>query len=425
MVVGVEVRGRIGERYDEVLTEEALAFVAALQRAFGSRRRELLDRRRRRQADIDAGATPGFLPETADVREDGSWRVAPPAPGLVDRRCEITGPTEAKMLVNALNSGARVFMVDFEDANSPSWDNLVQGQLNVTDAIERRIGFTSPDGKRYALAERTAVMVARPRGWHLVERHVHVDGEPVSASLFDFGLYFFRNARRLLGAGLGPYFYLPKLESHLEARLWNEVFLAAQEALGLPRGTIRATVLVETLPAAFEMEEILHELREHSSGMNAGRWDYMFSMIKTFRGHGSDFLLPDRNTVTMTVPFMRAYTELLVRTCHRRGAHAIGGMAAFVPNRRDSEANATALARVREDKGREARDGFDGAWVAHPDLVPVVAEVFEARLGARPHQKERLQEDVQVGQAELLDVRVAGGRVTEAGLDNNISVALQ
>src|SRR5512135_2558238 len=425
MVVGVEVRGRIGERYDEVLTEEALAFVAALQRAFGSRRRELLDRRRRRQADIDAGATPGFLPETADVREDGSWRVAPPAPGLVDRRCEITGPTEAKMLVNALNSGARVFMVDFEDANSPSWDNLVQGQLNVTDAIERRIGFTSPDGKRYALAERTAVMVARPRGWHLVERHVHVDGEPVSASLFDFGLYFFRNARRLLGAGLGPYFYLPKLESHLEARLWNEVFLAAQEALGLPRGTIRATVLVETLPAAFEMEEILHELREHSSGMNAGRWDYMFSMIKAFRERGSDFLLPDRNTVTMTVPFMRAYTELLVRTCHRRGAHAIGGMAAFIPSRRDPQVNERALAKVREDKEREVRDGFDGSWVAHPDLVPVCTEVFDTALGDRPNQLDRLREDVHVTAEQLLAARETPGTITEEGLRNDVGVGIQ
>jgi malate synthase len=340
--------------------------------------------RARRQAEFDAGTLPDFLDETRMARES-EWRVAAPAPDLTDRRVEITGPTDRKMVINALNSGARVFMADFEDADSPTWANMVEGQLNLTDAIDRTIDFKNPDGRVYRLDERVATLVARPRGWHLVERHLLVDGEPISASLFDFGLYFYRNAQRLIDKGSGPYFYLPKLESHLEARLWNDVFLFAQERLRLPAGTIRATVLIETILAAFEMDEILYELREHSAGLNAGRWDYIFSMIKKFRSR-PEMLTPDRARITMKVPFMRAYTELLVKTAHRRGAHAIGGMAAFIPNRRDPDANAAALARVREDKEREAGDGFDGTWVAHPDLVPVAMQVFDRALGDAPKQ---------------------------------------
>ncbi len=328
------------------------------------------------------------------------------------------------MMINALNSGADVFMADFEDALSPTWHNVVQGQLNLIDAVRRRIEFVNPDGRVYRLKEETATLLVRPRGWHLVEKHVLVDGQPISASLFDFGLYFFHNARELLERGTGPYFYLPKLENHLEARLWNDVFNAAQDALGIPRGTIRATVLVETILAAFEMEEILYELRDHMAGLNAGRWDYIFSVIKKFRKR-PDFVLPDRIQVTMTVPFMRAYTELLVKTCHRRGAHAIGGMAAFIPSRKDPKVNEVALAKVREDKERESGDGFDGTWVAHPDLVPVAREVFAQVLGDKPHQKERQREDVHVTAQDLLDVRVPGGTITENGLRNNISVALQ
>ncbi|MGH9067048.1 MAG: malate synthase, partial [Acidimicrobiales bacterium] len=334
-----------------ILTGEALDLVAGLQRSFRDRRAELLAEREARQARLSAGATLGFLPETAHVRS-GEWKVAPPPGDLTERRVEITGPTEAKMLINALNSGASVHMTDFEDANAPTFENMIQGQANLIGAVEGTITFTNPDGREYRLVERPAVLVVRPRGGHLPERHVEVDGDAVSGSLLDFGLYLFHCARRLIERGSGPYFYLPKLESHLEARLWNDVFNSAQDALGLPRGTIRATVLVETISAAFEMEEILYELRDHSAGLNAGRWDYMFSLIKKFRTRGSEFLLPDRNAVTMTVPFMRAYTELLVRTCHRRGAHAIGGMAAFIPARRDPGVNATALAKVREDKAR-------------------------------------------------------------------------
>src|SRR5688572_25697709 len=328
------------------------------------------------------------------------------------------------MMINALNSGARVFMADFEDALSPPWTNVITGQLNSMDAVRRTLEYVSPEGKRYALADRLATLVVRPRGWHLEEKHVLVNGEPMSASLFDFGLYFFHNARELLAHGSGPYFYLPKLESHLEARLWNEVFNAAQDALGLPRGSIRATVLIETILAAFEMDEILYELRDHAAGLNAGRWDYLFSIIKNFRER-PEFVLPDRAQLTMAVPFMRAYTELLVQTCHRRHAHAIGGMAAFIPSRRDAEVNATAFANVREDKGREAEAGYDGAWVAHPDLVPVVQQVFDRALGERPHQKERRREDVRVGRRELLDVSVPGARITSAGLQGDVSVALQ
>ncbi len=420
---GIEVTADVGP-FDEVLTGEALGFVAALQREFGGRRLDLLERRRQRHADLAAGGTLDFLPETADVRA-GDWRVPPPAPGLVDRRVEITGPTEAKMLVNALNSGADVWLADFEDANAPTWDNLAGGQLNLIRALDRTIDFTSPEGKQYRLGERLATIVVRPRGWHLPEKHVRVDGEPVAGALFDFGLHAFHCARRQLDAGHGPYFYLPKLQSHLEARLWNDVFLLAQQRLDLPRGTIRATVLIETVPAAFEMDEILYELREHAAGLNAGRWDYLFSMIKEFRERGAEFLLPDRNAVTMTAPMMRAYTDLLVRTCHRRGAHALGGMAAFIPSRRDPEVNERALAKVREDKEREAGDGFDGSWVAHPDLVPVCREVFDRALGDRPNQLGTLREDVSVGATDLLAVAKTPGEPTEAGLRNDVGVALQ
>ncbi len=363
----IVLKGPNQGRSTEVLTPEALAFVARLQRQFGERRLELLRKRDERQARLDAGEQPQFLAETHSVRES-EWKVAKAPKDLQDRRVEITGPTDRKMLINALNSGARVFMADFEDSNSPTWSNLVGGQVNLIDAIERRIDFTSPEGKEYRLNDKVATLLVRPRGWHLDEKHLELDGKPVSGSLFDFGLYFFHNAKRLLGKGSGPYFYLAKLESHLEARLWNDVFNFAQDDLGIPRGTIRATVLIETILAAFEMEEILYELRDHSSGLNAGRWDYIFSIIKKFRNR-PDFVLPDRAQVTMTVPFMRAYTELLVKTCHRRSAHAMGGMAAFIPSRKDPEVNRIALAKVKDDKDREAGDGFDGTWVAHPDLV--------------------------------------------------------
>jgi malate synthase len=421
---GVELRptGEMTPEFNKILTEEALAFVATLHRAFNLRRKELLAKRAERQTRIDAGELPDFLPETKHIRQ-GDWQVAPiPAP-LQRRHVEITGPTERKMLINALNSGADMFMADFEDANSPTFANMVQGHLNLRDAIERVIEFDSPDGSHYKLNDNVATLLVRPRGWHLIEKHVLVDGEPMSASLFDFGLYLFHNGQRLLKKGYGPYFYLPKLESHLEARLWNDVIVAAQDALGLPRATVKVTVLIETILAAFEMEEILYELREHIAGLNAGRWDYIFSCIKKFRKH--DVLLPDRVQVSMTVPFMRAYTELLVRSCHKRGAHAIGGMAAFIPSRKDPEVNAVALAKVREDKLRESNDGFDGTWVAHPDLVPVAKAVFDEKLSDKPHQKERLREDVQVTGAQLIDFNVPGGTITEAGVRNNISVAIQ
>jgi malate synthase len=423
-VPGVEVRGTWHESYAEVLTADALALLARLQRTFGPRRAELLAARARRDEQLVAGALPDFLPETAEIRES-DWQVAPVAPGLADRRVEITGPTDRKMVVNALNSGARVFMADFEDSNTPTFDNLVSGQLNLRDALLRQIDFTSPEGKSYALGERVATLVVRPRGWHLPERHVLVDGEPVSGSLFDFCLYMTTSAQIAIDRGTGPYFYLPKMESHLEARLWNDVFVHTQDALGIPQGTVRATVLVETILAAFEMHEILYELRDHSSGMNAGRWDYIFSMIKKFRTRGAEFQLPDRAAVTMTVPFMRGYTELLVQTCHRRGAHAIGGMAAFIPNRRDPVVNDAALRAVRADKTREAGDGFDGSWVAHPDLVPVALEVFDAELGDRPNQLDRRRDDVTVSAADLLDAKATPGEVTETGLRNNVSVGIQ
>jgi malate synthase len=424
---GVEVTGPIEQRYEGVLTPAAVEFLAVLQRRFGARRQELLAARRQWQADIDAGGSLDFLPETAHVRDDPSWRVADPAPGLVDRRVEITGPTDRKMTINALNSGAKVWLADFEDANTPLWENLIGGQLNLIDALERRLDFTEPGGKSYALRpeDELATIVVRPRGWHLDEKHMLVDGARMSGSLFDFGLYLFHCAQRQLDKGRGPYFYLPKLQDHREARLWNDVFVLAQERLGIPRGTIRATVLIETIGAAFQMEEILYELREHSAGLNAGRWDYLFSIIKTFRTRGRDFVLPERNAVTMTAPMMRAYTELLVRTCHRRGAHAIGGMAAFIPSRRDPEVNARALEKVRADKQRESTDGFDGSWVAHPDLVPVCREMFDEVLGERPNQLDRQRDDVSVTAAELLDVAATPGEITEEGLRNNVSVGLQ
>ena len=391
-LAGADVAGVEDLRLGRILTAEALAFVAELERRFGARRLELLLARAERQRRLAAGELPDFLPETRELRET-DWVIDPVPSDLLDRRVEITGPTDRKMVINALNSGARMFMADFEDANSPTWHNMVEGQANLVDAIDRTIEFESTDGKSYRLNDEIATLLVRPRGWHLVERHVQVDGQPVSASLFDFGLYLFHNGRRLLDRGTGPYLYLPKLESHLEARLWNDVFTHAEEALGLPRGSIKATVLIETVLAAFEMDEILWELREHAAGLNAGRWDYMFSVIKKFRDR-PEFVLPDRNSVTMTAPFMRAYAELLVKTCHRRGAHAMGGMAAFIPSRKDPELNACALAKVREDKQREAGDGFDGTWVAHPDLVPVALEEFDRVLGERPNQLERQREDV-------------------------------
>ncbi|MEU5125014.1 malate synthase A [Streptomyces mobaraensis] len=414
-------------RQEEVLTGPALEFVAALHERFTPRRDDLLARRAERRAEIARTGTLDFLPETARVREDPTWRVAPAPAALDDRRVEITGPTDRKMTVNALNSGARVWLADFEDASAPTWRNVVQGQLNLIDAFERRIDFTTAEGKTYALRpdEELATVVVRPRGWHLDERHLTVAGRPVPGALVDFGLFFFHNARRLAERGKGPFFYLPKLESHREARLWNDVFVFAQERLGLPHGTVRATVLIETITAAFEMEEILYELRDHASGLNAGRWDYLFSLIKNFRAAGAEFVLPDRNVVTMTVPFMRAYTELLVRTCHQRGAHAIGGMAAFIPSRRDPEVNEAALAKVRADKEREAGDGFDGSWVAHPDLVPVARAAFDAVLGDRPHQKHRLREDVHVTAGQLLALGTTEAKPTFEGLRNAVQVGIR
>lgn len=420
---GLRVLGPRVPGSDRILTRSALDFVALLTTRFAGERDALLARRAERQRRFLAGELPDFLPETAPVRS-GRWQVAPAPPDLNDRRVEITGPTDAKMMINALNSGANVFMADFEDALSPPWTNVIAGQANCMDAVRRTLAFRSPEGKDYRLQPAVATLVVRPRGWHLAEKHVTLGGRPVPASLFDFALYFYHNAHELLARGSGPYFYLPKLESHLEARLWNAAFDTAEAALGIPAGTIRATVLIETIVAAFEMEEILHELRPHAAGLNAGRWDYIFSVIKKL-GHRPEFVLPDRAQVTMAVPFMEAYTELLVATCHRRGAHAVGGMAAFIPSRRDPEVNRLALARVREDKGREASRGYDGAWVAHPDLVPTVREVFDAVLGDRPNQKDRLREEVPASRERLLDVRIPGGRVTEAGVRGNVSVALQ
>ncbi|MEW2135224.1 MULTISPECIES: malate synthase A [unclassified Streptomyces] len=414
-------------RQDEVLTEAALAFVAELHRRFAPRRAELLARRAERRAEIARTSTLDFLPETAQVRE-GDWKVAPAPAALNDRRVEITGPTDRKMTINALNSGAKVWLADFEDASAPTWENVVLGQLNLIDAYERRIDFTDArTGKSYALkaADELATVVMRPRGWHLEERHLRFEGGPASGSLVDFGLYFFHNAKRLIDLGKGPYFYLPKTESHLEARLWNDIFVFAQDYVGIPQGTVRATVLIETITAAYEMEEILYELRDHAAGLNAGRWDYLFSIVKNFRDGGEKFVLPDRNAVTMTAPFMRAYTELLVRTCHKRGAHAIGGMAAFIPSRKDAEANKVAFEKVKADKDREAGDGFDGSWVAHPDLVPIAMASFDAVLGDKPNQKDRLREDVSVAPGELIAIDSLDAKPTYEGLRNAVQVGIR
>jgi malate synthase len=415
----VEIRGE-APGAGEILTPRALSFVSRLAQEFAHRVPVLLAARRERQAAFDAGVKPDFLAETTAVRA-GEWRVAPPPADLQDRRVEITGPVDRKMIINALNSGARVFMADFEDSNAPTWANVVQGQLNLRDAVAGTISLLAPNGKRYELAERTATLMVRPRGWHLPEKHVRFEGRPVPGALVDFGLFFFHNARPLLAKGSGPYFYLPKMQSHREARLWNDVFLLAQRELGLPTGTIKATVLIETLPAAFEMDEILFELKDHSAGLNCGRWDYIFSTIKTLR-NDPGFVLPDRGQVTMEQPFLRAYTQLLVKTCHRRGAHAMGGMAAQIPIKDDPAANELALSRVRADKLREVKDGHDGTWVAHPGLVPVAREVFDAHMGSR-NQLHVLRDDVKVGAADLL--RAPEGTRTEEGLRHNIRVGVQ
>jgi malate synthase len=418
---GVQVLVPMSEAYAEILTPEALEFVAKLQRTFNKTRVSLLQKREERQKEIDAGKLPDFLPETEHIR-NSSWTIAPLPVDLQDRRVEITGPAgDRKMVINAFNSGAKMFMADFEDANSPTWENTIEGQINLRDAINKTIEFVSPEGKRYALKENVATLIVRPRGWHLEEKHVLVDGEPVSGSLFDFGLYFYHNVDTLLGNGTGPYFYLPKMESHLEARLWNDVFVLAQDELGIPQGTIKATVLIETILATFEMDEILYELREHSAGLNCGRWDYIFSYIKKLRNQ-EHVILPDRATVTMTVPFMSAYTQLTIKTCHRRNAPAIGGMAAQIPIKGDPAANEEAFNKVRADKEREARNGHDGTWVAHPGLVPVAMEVFNEVM-TTPNQIDKKREDVQVTAADLL--AVPEGAITENGLRTNISVGIQ
>ncbi|WP_308466004.1 malate synthase A [Rathayibacter soli] len=413
-----------------ILNPEALAFLTALHARFAGERHELLAERMRRRVDVGNGRDPRFLTETEGIREDPTWRVAGAGPGLEDRRVEITGPTDRKMTVNALNSGAKVWLADLEDATSPTWENILGGQRTLFDTVRGLIDYTSPEGKEYTVRGATPTIVMRPRGWHLVEKHLtFVDRTgralPASASLTDFGLFFWHNAQLLVEQGSGPYFYLPKLESHEEARLWNDIFVFAQDYVGMPQGTIRATVLIETIQAAFQMEEILYELREHCAGLNAGRWDYIFSIIKTFRSRGRRFVFPDRKQITMTVPFMRAYTDLLVATCHKRGAYAIGGMSAFIPNRRDPMVTEQALEKVSADKQREAGDGFDGTWVAHPDLIPTAQAEFDAVLGERPNQLDRRRDDVHVSAAQLLDISSIGGEVTIGGVRDNVSVALR
>ncbi len=416
----VAVSGRVTPEYAQILSAEALAFVAKLHRQFEARRRQLLAARAQRQKQFDAGMLPDFIADTRSIRE-GDWKVGAQPKDLLDRRVEITGPTDRKMVINALNCGASTFMADFEDANCPTWDNMVDGQINLRDAVRRTIRLEQ-GGKQYRLNDQTAVLIPRPRGWHLDERHVTVDGQPVSGAIFDFALFFFHNAEELISRGSGPYFYLPKMESHLEARLWNDIFLAAQQELGVARGTLKATALIETVVAAFEMDEILYELREHSAGLNIGRWDYIFSCIKKFRAN-HDFCLADRAQVTMTAPFMRAYALLLVKTCHRRGAPAMGGMAAQIPIKNDPQANDAALEKVRQDKLREVTDGCDGTWVAHPALVPVAKEVFDQHM-PQPNQYGRQRPDVNVSAKDLLDFRPEKP-ITEAGLRNNISVGIQ
>ncbi len=425
----MQVLAAQGERFDEILTPEALAFLTRLHDQFAGRRHDRLDARMQRRAAIDNGRDLRFLDETRAIREDADWRVAGAGPGLEDRRVEITGPTDRKMTINALNSGAKVWLADQEDATSPTWANVIGGQVNLFDAIRRQIDFTTDDGKEYKLGETTPTIVMRPRGWHLVEKHLrYIDpagiASPASGSLVDFGLYFFHNAKELIARGSGPYFYLAKTENHLEARLWDDVFTFSENALGIPHGTIRATVLIETITAAFEMDEILYELRDHCAGLNAGRWDYIFSIIKNFRGRGASFVLPDRAKITMTVPFMRAYTELLVQTCHKRGAHAIGGMSAFIPNRKDPAVTERALEQVAADKRREAGDGFDGTWVAHPDLIATARAEFDAVLGDRPNQVDRQRPDVHVEARDLLDLRI-DGQVTDEGVRANVSIAVR
>lgn len=420
MIKGLEVKGELLPGYEAVLSPEALRFLVELHRLFNDRRRELLLRRAARQQAIDKGQLPDFLPETAHIRS-ADWQVAPLPADLLDRRVEITGPVDRKMIINALNSGAKVFMADFEDSNTPSWDNNIQGQINLTDAINRSIIYTAPDtGKRYALNDKIATLMVRPRGWHLQERHIVYEGEPMSGSLVDFGLYFFHNARNLIGAGSGPYFYLPKMESHLEARLWNDVFIFAQDYMGIPQRTIKATVLIETILASFELHEILYELRDHSAGLNCGRWDYIFSFIKKFRNQPG-FVLPDRGQVTMAVPFMQAYARLVIQTCHRRGVHAMGGMAAQIPIKNDAMANDIALEKVKADKLREVAEGHDGTWVAHPGLVPVAMAIFDAQMPT-PNQIARKRDDVQVSAADL--IAIPAGSITEAGLRQNINVGV-
>jgi malate synthase len=421
--MSLEVAPTHEDQLQDVLSDSALDFVSELHGRFEPRRQELLAARRERAAELARGGTLDFLAETREIRE-GDWQVAAPPADYRDRRVEITGPTDRKLVINALNSGARGFMADFEDASSPTWANQVGGHVNLVDAIEGTIEYTSSDGKRYALAAETATLLVRPRGWHLPEKHLRIAGKPVAGALFDFGLHMFHGGRRLAERDRGVFFYLPKLEHHLEARLWDDVFSFAEDHFGLERGTLRATVLIETLPAAFQMDEILYELREHSLGLNAGRWDYIFSMIKCFRDR-PEFVLPDRNDVKMTVPFMRAYSELLVKTCHARGAFAIGGMAALIPSRTDAEANERAIAAVREDKEREAKAGFDGTWVAHPDVVPAATEAFDAVLGDRPNQIDRRRDDVAVSAAELLDAAATPGEITEDGLRNDVDVGFQ
>jgi malate synthase len=418
---GVEIRASALSTYKKILTPEALHFVAWLHRQFNSRREALLQERKIRQKRIDENLLPDFLPETKDIR-DSDWKIAPLPDCLQNRRVEITGPVDRKMIINALNSGANVFMADFEDSTSPTWKNVIEGQLNLYNAIRREIDFESPDGKKYALNKEVAVLKIRPRGWHLLEKHLTVDGEPVSASIFDFGMFVFHNGRHLASEGAGPFFYLPKMESHLEARLWNDIFVAAQEHLLIPRGTIKATVLIETIFGAFEMDEILYELREHIDGLNAGRWDYIFSMIKKMSKHEA-FIMPDRSRITMTVPFMKAYAELLVKTCHRRGAHAMGGMSAFIPSK-DEAINQKAFEQVKTDKEREASQGYDGTWVAHPKLVEIAKESFDKKLGSEPHQKHVMREDIQVTRRDLLAVNTVPRTISETGLRTNINVAL-
>ena len=417
---GIEVPESVTEDFSQILTPEALSFVGALAREFDSRRKDLLERRMAVQAEIDSGKMPDFLPETREIRE-GDWKIAPVPVDLQDRRVEITGPVDRKMVINALNSGASTYMADFEDSHSPTWNATLQGQINLRDAVNGTIDFESPQGKQYRLADETATLLVRPRGWHLVEKHLSVDGQPVSASIFDFGLYFFHNAANLISKGTGPYFYLPKMESHLEARLWNDVFIRAQDMLGIPKGTIKATVLIETIMAAFEMDEILYELKDHMAGLNCGRWDYIFSFIKRFKNI-PEFIFPDRAQITMTRHCMHSYSLLAIRTCHRRGAHAIGGMAAQIPIKNDSEANAAALERVRADKKREAKDGHDGTWVAHPGLVGLAKEEFDRAMPG-PNQIERLREDVRVSATDLL--KLPTGTITEEGLRTNINVGIQ